>query len=77
MKSITISAKGQILIPVQLRRKYGLHSGAKVIISDDGKSIQVAPLTAKSIRSFAGILKGKNLSGSLLASRKTDRSKNQ
>ncbi len=77
MKSATITSKGQILIPVQLRRKYGLHSGAKVIISDDGKSIQVAPVTAKSIRSLAGILKGKNLSGALLASRKTDRAKNQ
>ena len=77
MKSATITSKGQILIPVQLRRKYGLHSGAKVIISDDGTSIQVAPLTAKSIRSLAGILKGKNLSGALLASRKADRTKNE
>jgi AbrB family looped-hinge helix DNA binding protein len=77
MKSATITSKGQILIPVQLRRKYGLHAGAKVIISDEGTSIQVAPVTAKSIRSYVGILKGKNLSGALLASRKKDKAKNQ
>lgn len=77
MKSATMTSKGQILIPVNLRRKYGLHSGAKVMISDDGNSIQLAPITAKSIRSFAGILKGKNLSGALLASRKADKAKNQ
>jgi AbrB family looped-hinge helix DNA binding protein len=77
MKSATVTSKGQILIPVNLRRKYGLHSGAKVIISDDGKSIHLAPVTATSIRSLAGILKGKNLSGALLASRKADKVKNQ
>lgn len=77
MKSATITAKGQILIPVQLRRKYGLHSGAKVMISDDGQAIQVAPVTAKSIRSYAGILKGKNLSGALLSSRKADKGRNR
>lgn len=77
MKSTTITSKGQILIPIHLRRKYGLHTGAKVIISDDGKFIQVAPVTAKSIRAYAGILKGKNLSGALLASRKADKAKNQ
>lgn len=77
MKTATITEKGQILIPVQLRRKYGLHPGAKVIISDDGKYIKVAPLTSKSIRSYAGILKGRNLSGALLASRKADKGKNQ
>ena len=77
MKSATITSKGQILIPVQLRRKYGLHSGAKVLITDDGKVIQVSPVTAKSIRSYAGMLKGQNLSGALLASRKADKAKNQ
>lgn len=77
MKSSTISSKGLILIPVHLRRKYGLYSGAKVIISDDGLSIRVAPVTAKSIRAFAGLLKGKNLSGALLESRKADKAKNQ
>lgn len=77
MKNTLITEKGQILIPVQIRKKYGLKPGAKVIISDDGHGIKVTPLTAASIRNLAGILKGGNLSKALLESRKKDTLKNK
>ncbi len=77
MKTSSITQKGQILIPVNIRRKYGLKSGSKVVISDDGQAIKVTPVTAVSIRSMVGVLKGKNLSGALLLSRKKDKANNQ
>jgi AbrB family looped-hinge helix DNA binding protein len=77
MKSSTISQKGQILIPIQLRKKYGLKTGARVVVSEDGDGIKLTPVTETSIRNMAGILKGKNLSGSLLDSRRKDKSVNK
>lgn len=77
MKTSLINQKGQLLIPVKIRRKYGLKSGSKVLVSDDGHKIQVTPITEVSIRSMAGILKGKNLSRSLLESRKKDKAINR
>lgn len=77
MKTSQISQKGQVLIPIRIRKKYGLKSGSKVIVSDDGRGIYLTPLTAESIRNLAGIMKGKNLSGALLESRKKDNSSNR
>ena len=77
MKNTLLTEKGQILIPIQIRKKYGLKPGSKVIVSDDGQGIRVTPLTATSIRNLAGILKGKNLSKALLESRKKDSLQNQ
>lgn len=72
-----ISQKGQVLIPIGIRKKYGLKSGSKVIVSDDGRGIYLTPVTAEGIRNLAGIMKGKNLSGALLESRKKDNSTNR
>jgi len=77
MKNTLLTEKGQILIPIQIRKKYGLKPGSKVIVSDDGQGIMVTPFTATSIRNLAGILKGKNLSKALLESRKKDSLQNQ
>jgi AbrB family looped-hinge helix DNA binding protein len=77
MKNTLITEKGQILIPIQIRKKYGLKPGSKVIVSDDGQGIRVTPITAASIRNLAGILKGKNLSKALLESRKRDAIQNR
>jgi AbrB family looped-hinge helix DNA binding protein len=76
MKTTLVSQKGQILIPVSIRKKYGLKTGSKVVVSDDGEGIRLTPLTSATIRSYAGILKGKvDLTASLLSSRKEDRKK--
>jgi AbrB family looped-hinge helix DNA binding protein len=77
MKNTLITEKGQIPIPVQIRKKYGLKPGTKVTVSDDGHSIRVTPLTAASIRKLAGILKGGDLTKALLESRKKDTLKNK
>ena len=38
------TAKGQIVIPAALRRKYGIKNGTKIIITDMGDSIILKPV---------------------------------
>ncbi len=77
MKTSLVTEKGQILIPVAIRKKYGLKSGSKVMVTDEGRAIRVTPVTVENIRKLAGILTGKNLSTALLDSRKKEKSVNR
>ena len=55
MKKSVVTAKGQIVIPVRLRRKYGIKKGTPVSVSDRNGEIVLQPLTDEFIRSLAGI----------------------
>lgn len=39
----TISSKGQLVIPAELRKKYRLKAGSRVAIEDQGGEIRVKP----------------------------------
>lgn len=54
-----VSAKGQIIIPVALRRKYGIKNGTKIIITDVGNAIVLKPVTEQYLKNLQGSLKGK------------------
>lgn len=62
MEIATLTSKGQLLIPKRLRTKYGIKSGGKVIFEATAKGVLITPLNEKYFKSFAGILKGGNLS---------------
>ena len=51
--------KGQIVIPASLRRKYGIKNGTKIIITDNGDSIILKPVTEQYLKNLQGSLKGK------------------
>jgi AbrB family looped-hinge helix DNA binding protein len=53
-----ISSKGWIVIPVELRKKYGLKPGMQVQLVDYGGVVSLVPLLKNPIRQAAGILKG-------------------
>jgi len=54
-----LSEKGQIVIPIELRRKYNIGPGTKVELMDIGGEIVIIPLTVKSpIEQAKGFLKG-------------------
>ncbi len=42
-KRALIQRKGQLTIPIELRRKYGLEEGSVVDIIDEGDGIKIAP----------------------------------
>ncbi len=54
----TMTSKGQIVIPSNLRRKYGLKEGVRIQILDNGEQIVLRPITPQYVRSLRGILKG-------------------
>jgi len=54
----TISSKGWIVIPAELRKKHDLHPGARVAIVDYGGVLAVVPAHDEPVEQSAGMLKG-------------------
>jgi AbrB family looped-hinge helix DNA binding protein len=66
------SVKGQIVIPAALRRKYGIKNGTKIIVTDNGDSINLKPVTDQYLRGLQGSLKGKGALEVLVNERRKD-----
>ena len=65
--------KGQILIPVELRKKYHIHKGSRLAIIDKDGEIVLKPLVDDPIKAGLGLLKGgPSALKFLLAERKRD-----
>jgi AbrB family looped-hinge helix DNA binding protein len=58
METTTVSAKGWIVIPAGLRRKYGIKPGDQVRIVDYGGVLSVIPAMTEPIKEAAGMLHG-------------------
>lgn len=58
MTGATISAKGWIVIPAELRKKYDLREGARIVLVDYGGVLAIVPASAKPIQAARGMLKG-------------------
>ena len=69
---IRASAKGQIVIPAALRRKYGIKNGTRIVVIDNGDSIILKPMTEEYLKKLQGSLKGKGGLKTLLEERRKD-----
>jgi bifunctional DNA-binding transcriptional regulator/antitoxin component of YhaV-PrlF toxin-antitoxin module len=58
MPIIAVSKHGAITIPPDLRQKYGLDAGTKVVIVDFGDVLTFIPAFADPVRQAAGMLAG-------------------
>jgi AbrB family looped-hinge helix DNA binding protein len=58
MATLTISTKGWVVIPAELRRKYHLAPGTEVRIVDYGGVLAIVPLLQHPIEEAAGMLEG-------------------
>jgi len=67
--------KGQIVIPASLRRKYGIKNGTKIIVTDNGDSITLKPVTEQYLINLQGSLKGKGGLKVLVEARRKDKDK--
>ncbi len=67
------TTKGQIVIPVALRKKYGIKDGTKIIVTDTGGAIELKPITEEYLKSLQGSLKGGSALKVLLDERRQDR----
>ena len=59
MNTSTLSEKGWVVIPQDLRRRYGLKKGDRVHVIDYGGVISIVPASGAPIRDSRGMLKGK------------------
>lgn len=71
MESRTTS-KGQIVIPIELRRKYGIEPGTRILIVDKESAIVLYPFTRRFLRSLRGVLKNRAALEELLEARRQD-----
>jgi AbrB family looped-hinge helix DNA binding protein len=74
---IRANAKGQIIIPAILRRKYGIKEGTRIVISDNGDSIILKPITEEDLKKLQGSLKGKGALKVLLNERLIETQQNR
>ncbi len=58
MTLATISSKGWVVIPVELRKKYDLQPGMQVVLVDYGGVLAIVPALANPVQESAGMLKG-------------------
>lgn len=58
MPIVKTSAKGQIVIPKEIREKLGITPGKKVLFRIVDQHAEIAPLPDDSIKAMRGILKG-------------------
>lgn len=74
METAVVTSKGQIVIPVKIRRKLGIKGGSKVALIEQGDKLIIQPLDKEYFNKLAGILgeKGKMLK-SLMEDKKKER----
>ena len=74
--SVTVSEKGWIVIPADLRRKYNLHPGTEVSVVDYGGVLALVPAMPKPLQQAAGMLKGRTpLTRALVGEHRRERSR--
>jgi AbrB family looped-hinge helix DNA binding protein len=71
---VTVSSKGQIVIPAGIRRTYGIDAGTKLSVVDMGDHISLVPAPVDAITELRGILKDSGYTmEDFLAERRRDR----
>ena len=75
--ALTISEKGWVVIPAELRKKYQLTPGSEVVIVDYGGVLSIIPVVKNPVRQGRGLLKGTpSLASDLRKERAKERAKN-
>lgn len=57
--SITFTSKGQVVIPLRVRKEYQIEEGTQAIVISTPEGILLKPVTAALVRSGRGIIKRK------------------
>ena len=71
--TVTISERGQMVLPAEIRKRYGIRAHSKVEVLDKGGEIVIVPLPKGGIKAARGILKGKISTADLIRMRREDR----
>jgi AbrB family looped-hinge helix DNA binding protein len=68
----TVKAKGQVVIPVDVRRKFQIDEGTRVAFLEERGRLFLQPVTNEFIDSMKGILAGRRLPGRVERSKDRD-----
>jgi AbrB family looped-hinge helix DNA binding protein len=69
----TLTERGQTVIPAEIRKRYKLKKGTKLVWLDNGKTITVIPIPDDPLKALRGSGKGERLSAKLLEERSRER----
>lgn len=69
---VPVSSKGWIVIPKELRERYGIRPGGKVVLVEEKGGLTLMPLPDDPIEAFQGMLKDYPLVEELLKARKEE-----
>jgi len=73
MATVTVSKKGWVVIPREIRQRYGIRPGDKVQVVDYAERIAIIPAMKDPIQEARGMLKGKpSLTKALLEERRRE-----
>ena len=53
----TMSSKGQVVIPTDIRKELGLLAGAKLMVVTDGSNLLLKPLQAPKLQAFHALVR--------------------
>ena len=53
---VTVTSKGQLVIPSKLRKKLGIHKGTRVAVTSEGTRLILQPITPEYIHGLRGML---------------------
>jgi len=74
MTVVTASSRGQIVIPRDVRKKFNIVQGKKILVKSEEDRVILMPLPDDPVENFCGIFKnGASLTKALLNERKKER----
>ncbi len=74
MSVATVSNRGQIVIPRDVRKRLGIVPGKKLVVKVQGEHVVITPLPDDPVESFCGVFQDKSsLTKALLGERRRDR----
>ncbi len=69
---VTVTSKGQLVIPAKLRRKFGLRKGARVAVVEEDHRLILQPVTTLIDSIWGSLKRGPSMTEALLEARRRD-----
>lgn len=68
----TLTKRGQTVVPAEIRKRYNLQEGDKLVWLDDGQTVKVIFTQSDIVKALKGSGKGHKLTERLLAERRSE-----